>query len=40
MALELGATRCLRKPFTLKTLLNVIDMCLQVSDAIRLKNVG
>jgi len=40
MALELGATRCLRKPFTPKTLMNVIDMCLQESDAIRLKNVG
>lgn len=28
MALELGATRCLRKPFTPSTLLAVIDMCL------------
>lgn len=27
MALELGATRCLRKPFTPKTLLFVIDAC-------------
>ena len=28
MALELGATRCLRKPFTPSTLLAVIDICL------------
>ena len=28
MALELGATRCLRKPFTPTTLLAVIDACL------------
>ena len=28
MALELGAARCLRKPFTPKTLLTVIDACL------------
>jgi len=28
MALELGATRCLRKPFTPTTLLAVIDTCL------------
>lgn len=27
MALELGAARCLRKPFTPTTLLAVIDMC-------------
>ena len=40
MALELGATRCLRKPFTPRTLLSVIDMCLQESDAFRLKIVG
>jgi CheY-like chemotaxis protein len=40
MALELGATRCLRKPFTPKTLLTVIDMCLQPSDALKLKIVG
>jgi CheY-like chemotaxis protein len=41
MALELGATRCLRKPFTPKTLLTVIDMCLQESDALKkLKIVG
>jgi CheY-like chemotaxis protein len=32
MALELGATRCLRKPFTPRTLLNVIDMCLLESE--------
>ena len=31
MALELGATRCLRKPFRPTTLLGVIDQCL--SDA-------
>jgi CheY-like chemotaxis protein len=40
MALELGATRCLRKPFTPKTLLTVIDMCLQPSDALKVKMVG
>ena len=28
MALDLGATRCLRKPFTPTTLLTVIDACL------------
>ena len=28
MALRLGATRCLRKPFTPSTLLSVIDACL------------
>lgn len=28
MALRLGATRCLRKPFTPSTLLRVIDACL------------
>jgi CheY-like chemotaxis protein len=28
MALELGATRCLRKPFTPATLLAVVDLCL------------
>lgn len=40
MALELGATRCLRKPFTPKTLLTVIDMCLRESDALKLRIVG
>jgi DNA-binding response OmpR family regulator len=40
MALELGATRCLRKPFTPKTLLSVIDTCLRESDALKLKIVG
>jgi CheY-like chemotaxis protein len=40
MALELGATRCLRKPFTPKTLLAVIDTCLQPSEALKLKTVG
>ena len=28
MALELGATRCLRKPFTPETLLSVVNECL------------
>jgi DNA-binding response OmpR family regulator len=28
MALELGAARCLRKPFTPAALLSVIDECL------------
>jgi CheY-like chemotaxis protein len=40
MALELGATRCLRKPFTPKTLLAVIDMCLTESDALGMKIIG
>jgi CheY-like chemotaxis protein len=40
MALELGATRCLRKPFTPKTLLTVIDMCLQETEALNLKIVS
>lgn len=40
MALELGATRCLRKPFTPKTLLTVIDLCLQESEALKLRIVG
>jgi DNA-binding response OmpR family regulator len=40
MALELGATRCLRKPFTPKTLMAVIDMCFQESDALRVNIVG
>jgi CheY-like chemotaxis protein len=40
MALELGATRCLRKPFTPKTLLTVIEMCLLESEARKLKIVG
>jgi CheY-like chemotaxis protein len=39
MALELGASRCLRKPFTPKTLLGVIDMCLLESEAQKLKIV-
>ncbi|MGZ5897319.1 MAG: response regulator [Xanthobacteraceae bacterium] len=34
MALELGATRCLRKPFTPSTLLKVIDVCLLESKAL------
>jgi CheY-like chemotaxis protein len=40
MALELGATRCLRKPFTPKTLLSVIEMCMLESEALKLKIVG
>jgi DNA-binding response OmpR family regulator len=40
MALELGATRCLRKPFAPKTLLAVIDMCLLESEALKLRTVG
>jgi CheY-like chemotaxis protein len=40
MALELGATRCLRKPFTPKTLLTVIDMCLLESETNKLKIVA
>ncbi len=40
MALELGATRCLRKPFTPKTLLSVIEMCLLESEASKLKIVA
>ena len=40
MALELGATRCLRKPFTPTTLLSVIEMCLLESEARKLKIIG
>lgn len=40
MALELGATRCLRKPFTPTTLLAVIDVCLQDADASELRTIG
>jgi CheY-like chemotaxis protein len=40
MALELGATRCLRKPFTPKTLLSVIDICLSEFEALKLKVAG
>jgi CheY-like chemotaxis protein len=40
MALELGATRCLRKPFTPRTLLAVIDMCLVESEALKSRAVG
>ena len=40
MALELGATRCLRKPFTPSTLLKVIDVCLLESEALELKIVA
>jgi CheY-like chemotaxis protein len=40
MAIELGATRCLRKPFTPKTLMAVIDMCLLEFEANKLKIVS
>lgn len=40
MAIELGATRCLRKPFTPKTLMAVIDMCLLEFEATKLKIVS
>jgi len=40
MVLELGATRCLRKPFTPRTLLNVIDGCLLQSEALKFKIVA
>jgi CheY-like chemotaxis protein len=40
MALELGAARCLRKPFTPKTLLSVIDICLLETETQKLKIVG
>ncbi|MBB5049885.1 CheY-like chemotaxis protein [Rhodopseudomonas rhenobacensis] len=36
MALELGATRCLRKPFLPSTLLTVIEACLQEQSVPRL----
>jgi CheY-like chemotaxis protein len=35
MVLELGATRCLRKPFAPATLLKVVDMCLEEAAAKR-----
>ena len=35
MALDLGATRCLRKPFTPATLLAVIDECLLEAQCLR-----
>jgi CheY-like chemotaxis protein len=35
MALELGATRCLRKPFTATTLLKMIEICLAEADTRR-----
>jgi CheY-like chemotaxis protein len=40
MALELGATRCLRKPFTPKTLLTVIELCLRESELPTIAAVG
>jgi CheY-like chemotaxis protein len=39
MALRLGATRCLRKPFTPSTLLTVIDACLLESDPGRIRAI-
>ena len=39
MALRLGATRCLRKPFTPSTLLSVIDGCLLESGAKEIRAV-
>jgi CheY-like chemotaxis protein len=39
MALELGATRCLRKPFTPATLLAVINECLEETQS-PFKNAG
>jgi CheY-like chemotaxis protein len=39
MALRLGATRCLRKPFTPSTLLSVIDACLLETDSRRIHSV-
>jgi len=39
MALRLGATRCLRKPFTPSTLLSVIDACLLESDSRRIRAI-
>ncbi len=35
MALDLGASRCLRKPFTSTTLLSVIDECLLEAQRLR-----
>jgi CheY-like chemotaxis protein len=40
MALQLGATRCLRKPFTPKTLIAQIDSCLLECEARRLEAFG
>jgi CheY-like chemotaxis protein len=40
MALELGASRCLRKPFTPTTLIAVIDSCLLDSEAREIETVG
>ena len=37
MALKFGATRCLRKPFTPKALLTVIDACLLQSESLGVK---
>jgi CheY-like chemotaxis protein len=40
MALELGATRCLRKPFTPTALLAVVDACLLESETRRIEAIG
>jgi CheY-like chemotaxis protein len=40
MALRLGATRCLRKPFTPSTLLRAIDACLLDSESHRGAVIG
>jgi CheY-like chemotaxis protein len=39
MALRLGATRCLRKPFTPSTLLSVIDTCLLEAESRRIRAI-
>jgi CheY-like chemotaxis protein len=39
MALRLGATRCLRKPFTPSTLLSVIDACLLETESRKIKAI-
>ncbi len=40
MALELGATRCLRKPFTPKMLLAEIDVCLEKSHSLKMTAIA
>jgi CheY-like chemotaxis protein len=40
MAIELGATRCLRKPFTPTTLLTVIESCLVEAQSRRIHAIG
>jgi CheY-like chemotaxis protein len=39
MALRLGATRCLRKPFPPSTLLSVIDDCLLETESQRVREI-